>query len=138
MEWTLTSLDYKRKVNFIQNLFANQNFYNEDIWQWIVVSVFLFVSLLLAKGNKIKGCQIFKGDIRQNLKFLDFLPTRLQSKMVGDSKLVGDLNWKLGTLNFKAFKIGGRVEGVLQARYPSLFIKICTIAIGYFQWKMRL
>ena len=32
---------------------------------------------------------------------------------------------KLGTLNFKTFKIGGRVEGVLQARYLSLFIKIC-------------
>ena len=99
---------------------------------------FLFVSLLLAKGNEIQGCQIFKRDIQQNLKFLDILPTRLQSKMVGDSKLVGDLNWKLGTLNFKAFKIGGRVEGVLQARYPSLFIKICSVAIEYFQWKIRL
>ena len=63
--------------------------------QWVVVSVsFWFVSLLLAKGNRIQGCQIFKGDIQQNLKFLYILPTRLQSKMVGDSKLVGGLIWK--------------------------------------------
>ena len=97
--------------------------------------VFLFVSLLLAKGNEIQGCQIFKRDIQQNLKFLDILPTRLQSKMVGDSKLVGDLNWKLGTLNFKTFKILGRVEGVLQAKYPSFRTKICSIAVVYFQSK---
>ena len=52
------------------------------------------------------------------------MQTRLQAKFLGNSKLVRDLNWKLGTLNFKTFEVGGRVEGVLKVKHLSLHMKI--------------